>query len=230
MQEPKLHQLKPFLTHLQGHTRVLLLGPLPIRDSVLKKTIKSIDPTLILLIDGGEKHKKKLTKSRQKCTLSLGDGDSSARTSRPSILLNTDKDFSDLTFALYGMQKAKIRWESVGLLGFSNVIEDRPDHFLFNLGSVYNFVKKNPLTIMLDERFLFLPEGENSFNCKGLFSVISLEKTQLKLSGKARYQLPTWTTIDVLSSHGLSNQGRGMIKIAGKKPLIIYLAGTKTSS
>lgn len=231
MQASKVHLLKDFIHFLEGHSRIVLLGPLEIEKKTLRKTIKEISPTLIIFIDGGRKHKNKLTKSELNLTLSIGDGDSAPHSEKLNILLPKEKELSDLSFTLRGMEKSKNIWTKMALLGFCSLTnEKRLDHLLFNLGEVEKFVKKNQISIKMDERFFFFPPGKNSFKYHGTFSLIALMPTSVRISGMVYYQLKNWTKIEALSSKGLSNIASGIVQIDNKKTVIAYLAGSKTNS
>lgn len=222
---PKIRDHK----QLHNGSRILILGPLEINSAELKKSVAQIDPNLIILVDGGSRHKHLLAKSLHKKIKTVGDGDSSLLSM--DLLLPVIKDFSDLAYVLRTLTKAKVKIEKLALFGFSShFLDNRLDHLLFNLSEVEKITGKLKIPIRLDERFLFLPPGKNTVRCQGLFSVMSFSGTNLKLVGKCKYQLKDWTRLPRLSTLGLSNSGSGLIHLECKKPLLLYLAGINLSS
>lgn len=210
---------------LSVHHSVLIMGPLPVSRNQLLKTMSEEKPTAVLFIDGGLTHKKKFSHYKQLLLTSLGDGDS-ARES-PDYLFPTEKEASDLALALMCLKKAGI--QNAVLLGFSGEkIEKRPDHFLFNIGEVCRFVETARKPVRMD-RFLFFPPGSHTFHCRTLFSVFSLQKTRIRLSGKTKYPLKEWTRLFPLSSLGLSNEGKGKIHLENEHVAVVYMAGEKIS-
>lgn len=231
MHASKVHPLKRFIKLLEGHQRLLILGPLDVDEQMIKRALKHSSPTLILYIDGGLIHKNKIPFSKKRVTLSLGDGDSHLIREELSIILPTKKDYSDLAFALSGLLKSKNFWKNITFLGFSSPdVEKRIDHLLFNLGEIEKFVHKRAISVILDEQFLFFPSGKHSFKHQGTFSLIAIRPTLLKISGNAEYKLNNWTELKALHSKGLSNVANGLVSIQSTKPIIVYLAGRKTIS
>lgn len=227
MIKAKIHPIKEIAARLKAHQNVLLIGPLPIREALLRNTVKSIRPTLILFVDGGQKHRKKLLKIWPFQEISLGDGDSGSL--NPDYLLPTEKDFSDLAFAFDCLKKSRAQLKKIGLLGFSGDKDHRRDHFLVNIGETENFVRKIKVPVCMDGSIHFYPAGLHQFKWKGLFSVMTLRKNAIRISGKACYKLAEWTTLQPLSSLGLSNSGAGMIQLESKASVLVYFAGEKIS-
>lgn len=227
MSRPKLHLIKTISSliraRLANHRSVLIMGPLPVRKEILLKTMAELKPSAVLFIDGGLIHKKKFSVYKQLLLISLGDGDSAS--ARPDYLFPAEKDVSDLAIALSCLKKTQV--SKVTLLGFSGSQEElRPDHFLFNLGEVMRFVEAVRFTVQMDQ-FRFFPHGKHQFYCQTLFSVFSLRKTKIRLNGKAKYIVKEWMTLLPLSSHGLSNEGKGKIHLENKHAVAVYMAGEK---
>ena len=207
------------------NTRLMILGPMGVDAKNLKVCIKKLEPTLILLIDGGTKHKSLLTKKEQAITISLGDGDSSKiLSSNFDILLPKEKNYSDLAFAIEIILKSKKYFDKISMMGFINPKQskERIDHLFCNIGIIHKLSMKLSFPILMDEKFLFLPKGVSTINHRGLFSVLSVQKNLLKITGKAKYQLPEWTKLSPLSSLGLSNLAAGKIFIESTRPLVVY--------
>lgn len=233
MPTSKVHPLKNFTTQLQDKCRILVLGPLKIAPKILSIKLKKIKPDLIILVDGALKHRKLLSPAQKKILISIGDGDSLEEIPEAllDIKLPNQKDFSDLSFVLKAICKSKLNINKLELLGFSSQAhEDRTDHLIFNLGEIDRAARSLNKDILMDNQFYFLPKGSHEINHRGLFSIISLSKNQIKLKGLCTYQLPDWTPLAALSSRGLSNIGRGRISIECKKSLIVYFVGTKNNS
>lgn len=229
----KVHPQKHLLKLLEGHSRLLILGPLEIDSSLLQKSIKETKPDLILFIDGGFIHRNSLTKNQLKISLSVGDGDSlpTLQKKELDILLPSKKNFSDLAFVLRALKKSKTPIEKLTFLGFSSMKkEKRIDHLLFNLGEIQKITSAMAIAIRLDETFLFFPPGKHSFRIRGLFSLVTFSRTALKISGSCEYELLKWTHINAFSSLGLSNKGHGLIHLETNKAVLIYLAGSSFSS
>lgn len=233
MPKSKVHPLKILRNHLLEHSRLLILGPLEIDAKMLKKVTRTLKPELILLVDGGIRHRSLLTTRQQQISLSVGDGDSiGEEASVPiDILLPVKKDYSDLEFALNALDRSKNQIKELALFGFSSHSnEKRIDHLIFNLSSIAKVTTRLDIAITLDGRFLFLPPGKKVLNYRGIFSVMALSGTRLKITGKCEYQLPHWTKLGALSSRGLSNKGAGKIVIESKKTLLLYFPGSNFSS
>lgn len=226
----KIHSLKEAETQalrmLVGQKRLLVLGPLDLAQTKIDHVMNRLKPSAIVFVDGGMIHKKKLKVDPKVFFLSVGDGDSTANGLAPDIHLPAEKDLSDLAFVLKCLKK--ISPNEVMFLGFSAKKEARPDHFLFNIGEVEHFAATTKINVQLDQ-FFFIPPGKNQMKISGLFSLFTLVKTSVKLTGKVRYPLISWTTLKPLSSLGLSNEASGRIVIETKKTVILYLAGEKIS-
>lgn len=228
MRETKVHEHeKEIVKKLKGHKKILLIGPLSFSKNLLLEVVGLFKPTIVIFIDGGLIHKKKLKEIASfSSEISLGDGDSGKL--RPDYLLPAEKDFSDLAFALSCLEKSKTRIAQIQLLGLSHINELRPDHFLSNLGELENFVlqKGIPAILYRNElstgRILICPSGKTDFKARSIFSLMTLRKNKIKITGKASYQLKEWTDLPVLSSLGLSNSGTGKVTVESKAPVIIF--------
>ena len=240
MTTTKIHLIKQFQEHIKisfpknstQDERILILGPLDISPLFLKKAIKTCSPTLIILIDGGNSHKSKLTYKEQLMSLTVGDGDSikKEKIKEVDFILPLVKDYSDLSFVMEALGKMKVA--SVNLWGLSSLLrENRYDHLLFNLGALVKLAKTLKIEVTMDGRFIAIPEGKKTLIYRGIFSLIAFSDTFVKIKGDCEYKLPTWTKLSKLSSQGLSNIAFGSpITIESTKPLLIYLVGTKTNS
>lgn len=228
MSQAKLHLIKKISGELRkklaSHRSILVLGPCPVRAPELKKTLTSLKPSAVVFVDGGLIHKKKFSVYKQLLLISMGDGDSTKEV--PDYLFPREKDQSDLMLTLSCLKKTDV--ENLALLGFGGARDSRPDHLLFNIGEVNRFVESRGLPVKMDN-FLFLPAGKHYFTTRNLFSVFSLKKTKIRLSGRVKYALKEWTTLLPLSSLGLSNHGSGKILLENQNVVGLYFPGEKIS-
>lgn len=230
----KVHQVKKASEQLKkimaGFSRFVLLGPLPVSRKVLKEALSGKTATLVIFIDGGQVHQKRIENhlGGPHKFLTIGDDDSrSASGKKTDIRLLPQKDFSDLAFALSGFQK-KQKIEDILLLGFSGRSDKRLDHFLGNLGEVQLLVERIHQKVRMDQ-FLFLPRGCHEINLHGRFSLLSFSPTALSLKGACQYQLEKKTTLQPLSSRGISNEAQGMIQVTTEATAVIYFDGKNMS-
>jgi thiamine pyrophosphokinase len=189
----------------------LLVGPCPCE-------CFSVDSkAFVLFVDGGLKHQKTHYK-KVKNYLSVGDQDSTSL--KCDIVLNPNKDFSDLAFAL-GLLPRKIN--KIYFDGFFPALnlEKRLDHYLCNLGEVYHFVKKRRISAQLNSKMQFLKPGKNKLTLHGTFSIFSFESTKIKITGQAEYTLIKWTNLMSLNSKTLSNFAKGAVTFESPHPLLL---------
>lgn len=227
MKRLKVHSLKQLLHKLEGHSRLLVIGPLQLNSKIVKMSIKELKPDFIIFVDGGLHHKNLFTNKQLRSSFSVGDGDSlliQEEIGSIDVKLPVKKDYSDLAFVLNAIVKLKNEVLGLGFLGFSSPCnEERIDHLIFNLSEVEKITSLLKIRINLDGRFIFLPPGLNKLKLKGIFSVMSFSNTLLKITGKCEYKLEEWSRLKRLSSLGLSNVGKGTIYIECKKSILVYL-------
>ncbi len=147
--------------------------------------------------------------------ISVGDGDS---TDTPlEVQLNPDKDFSDLAFVLRNIPD---HYREIDLAGF---LGGRRDHELFNIGEVHHFLstRKLPTKVRLDSEVIGFSKGQWQFQRYGSFSVLTVAKTLVRITGDCRYACPEFTPFPPMSSLGLSNVGSGTIYIACDGPAFV---------
>ncbi len=204
-------KIKEFKKSLSLAKEVTLIGPL------LKKHPKKIGHPFIF-VDRGANYKKSLFSSAKPgfSAFSVGDGDSSRE--KMDILLPSKKDFSDLKYALDLLPENVIKVNLWGFLG------GRRDHEIINFGEVNNWLLKSKReTLFSFEDKVFATVGDFKKNIKGNFSLIVFGKTRVKIIGNCEYKLIQPKEITPLSSLGLSNFGKGEIKITSKRPFFIFL-------
>ena len=148
---------------------------------------------------------------------SVGDGDSSRVPLDEK--LETKKNFSDLAFVL---QNIPSHFSEIHVLGF---LGHRKDHEIMNLAEVHEFLKKAStwVQVYLDKKIKVLSAGTWNFVIHGNFSLFAFEEISLQLSGACDFPIFPPQSFSARSSHGLSNQGRGEIKIICNNPLFLYL-------
>lgn len=149
--------------------------------------------------------------------IAVGDGDSAECIM--DILLNPDKDFSDLAYTL---SQIPLDFAQLHLSGF---LGGRRDHELFNLGEVYHFLKARPGIgrATFDGKISGYAAGQWEFERHGGFSLAVLENTHLTLTGDVRYSCEHPTRFGTLDSLGLSNVGSGTIYIDCDAPVYVLL-------
>lgn len=104
----------------------------------------------------------------------------------------------------------------------------RRDHELFNLGEAMHFLEEHPEAhiIFYDERgletFHLLGAGLWKFHHIGPFSLGSLKKVAVKLTGNCQYPIPRFRNLLPLSSFGLSNVGAGEVVIESEGPVFVH--------
>jgi len=202
-------------------SKCLILGPGKISKKISERNI-----SYIIFVDGGIKHRHLFPSTIP--SHSIGDNDSNSSKETLETLLDTDKDRSDLFFAL---QKVPHKLQYLELHGF---LFGRADHDLCNLGECYAFSQKTQafLNFYSSKNILMrsiVPISRHEIQYKGLFSICSLIEQDIFLDGDLRYKgqyrlLP-------LSSQGLSNHSSGKIVISKHlAPLIIFYKDDSCSS
>lgn len=156
----------------------------------------------------------------------IGDNDSLMidKIESPHIFkLPIEKDQSDLGHAFNLFQES--RYYKFHLWGF---LGGRRDHELFNLGESFNFLERHQESQMMfygeNGQLLYhiLGAGQWKFAHKGIFSLGTLKKTSVKLTGEVKYSIPRHEVLYPLSSLGLSNVGEGEILLETRGPVFIY--------
>ena len=192
-------KIEEYLSSFQSEI-VNIFGPM------LKKIPEIDDP--IIYVDGGANFK---IADRG---ISLGDNDS--YTGKLDHILPTEKEFSDLSFALKHCQK----FNQVKLYGF---LGGRRDHELMNMGEVHHFLA--PLRnkkVLFDHEIISLSKGKFSIKHDGLFSIFVFESVELTLSGDVKFTVKN-NQLKPFSSQGLSNESTGDIHIETSGPCFIFL-------
>lgn len=145
---------------------------------------------------------------------SVGDGDSA------SVLLDekldAKKDFSDLAYVFSHIPPQIHRITLLGFLG------GRRDHELMNLAESHRMLRDRPGVRVDFENHIFgYSAGTWDLEIKAQFSLFSFEKNHLSLTGECEY--PVQGHFQELSSHGLSNVGRGRIRLSCEAPVFVFL-------
>lgn len=188
---------------------VNILGPMELNKNIIDRSLFTI------VIDGGLNHQVELDNS-----LSLGDQDSSNH--ELDQVIPSEKDFSDLSYGLRHIPNQTEIVNCYGLLG------GRLDHQLCVIGDILDYTKTNKTQFNLYSNMtrsvIILPKGEWNFPYSGNFSVLSLKEQKVKIFGDIKYKLEKeYTHIKPLSSHTLSNEAFGSIKIINEFPISVYL-------
>lgn len=199
-----------FVARLSGATRVTLVGPLH------HETFNPVEPTIF--IDGGARFRS-ADPEKFPC-ISVGDGDSGD--SPLDVKLPAEKDFSDLAFVLRELPDYVKNLRLVGFLG------GRLDHELANLGELHQFLAGRSADARVDmenggRANVIGFNGHLEHKIQGLFSILVLESAEVQITGECRYALNKATTLEPASSHGLSNEGNGLVKLSSSGPAFLFL-------
>ena len=155
----------------------------------------------------------------------VGDADSfSGEVQAPHIYKHeVEKNFSDLALAFGLLQEQ--RHYKLHLWGFMG---GRKDHELFNLGETLDFLDSHHEC----QAFFYGPSGKIEFQLMGagqwkfshtgIFSLGSLKKSTVRLTGACKYQIKKPYVLSTLSSFGLSNLADGEIFLENSGPVFIY--------
>lgn len=158
----------------------------------------------------------------------VGDADSfTGEIHSPHIFRHpTGKDESDLALALRFFDGP--RHYKLHLWGF---LGGRKDHELFNLGEAMKFLSEQQegQVLFYNEHgkiiFHALGSGHWKFTHIGIFSMGTLKKTAVKLTGACQYPISTTSILGPLSSLGLSNQGHGEMTLETEGPVFLCFPG-----
>lgn len=196
------------LEKLQHFDEIIMIGPMFREEHCLKLTSL---PTLF--IDGGAKA---FNQSPAIFKLKIGDGDSTVE--EMDILLAKEKDFTDLHFAL-SIVPPHIR--KIYFYGFQG---GRVDHHFVNFGEIYRFLKtrKTKMEVHIDDQIIAHNEQEREMNIQGLFSLMFLEESVLKIQGECQFNVEESQNVIPLSGHTLSNQGHGSVTITSNNPYFLF--------
>jgi thiamine pyrophosphokinase len=158
----------------------------------------------------------------------VGDSDSLKKIPENTVVfkLPEEKDSSDFSCALKLLDQ-QISY-SLHLWGLSG---GRRDHELFVWGEILAFLELHPESKCIlygptgEVETHFLGSGHWKFQHKGLFSLGSLRKIRVKLTGDVKYPIDAESWLPALSSWGLSNMGTGLIILENEGPAFIHYPG-----
>ena len=195
--------LADYLRRHAANSRITLVGPFA-RHEVAP-------PEPVVFVDRGALYR------RGGDGISIGDGDS--YDGDLDVLLNPDKDYSDLAYVLTRIPES---FEEFHLLGF---LGGRRDHELFNLGEVHRILNDRdaPGTARFDQALVGYSPGSWQFTHHGGFSVGVIEQALVTLRGDCRYRCERPTRFSPLSSLGLSNEAYGTILIETDGCVFVFL-------
>jgi thiamine pyrophosphokinase len=199
-------------SHLKQNTQWVFLGPMG------PSLMAPLQNYPLLCLDGGAHFTNKMD-------LWVGDGDSFTKEVKAEHKFkhSPEKDQSDLALALSLFQdKRPYLFHFWGLLG------GRRDHEMFNLGESLSFLEDHTNTTILfygeNGKIFFELKGQGDWDLDhhGPYSLGTLTKGEILLSGKCRYQISHDLTLTPLSSQGLSNIGLGEMNLKNSHPLFLY--------
>ena len=191
-----------YLDQFDPLSSVTLVGPMANRIEQLTEPV--------IFVDGGSNWRE------GKVGVSVGDGDSSSN--KLDVLLNPEKDFSDLSFALESLGN---RFRQVQLCGF---LGGRADHQLLNYGAVAHFLsaRQSATCVWFEREISAYSTGSWQINVNGVFSLVVFEPTHIELQGDCKYHIPAATMVKPVSSFGLSNEGHGRISLSNSAAVFIF--------
>jgi thiamine pyrophosphokinase len=155
----------------------------------------------------------------------IGDADSYKEKAHANDIfkLPVDKDQSDLAVSLDLFKDPRhYKFHFWGFLG------GRKDHELFNLGESLHFLEQHQECQILfyNEHshltFMLAGAGIWKFTHQGVFSLGTLKKTDVKLTGNVKFPIPKTHPLYPLSSLGLSNVGEGEFQLENHGPVFLY--------
>ncbi|MCB0392242.1 MAG: hypothetical protein KDD58_13200 [Bdellovibrionales bacterium] len=190
-----------YLKQFSNFDKVFLIGPLYSKKQIFKEPVIYVDRG----VNFRNKHK----------GLSVGDGDSSPV--ELDVKLPPKKDYSDLSYALNNLSD---NFNKIFLFGF---LGGRKDHEIINITEAYLFLRnKSQIQIYFDSDVLILSSGEHEIHHHGVFSILTFIENRISLTGHCKYQMDN-RDLKPLSSHGLSNESKGLIQLTNSNPLIVFL-------
>lgn len=172
----------------------------------------------LIAVDGGAHHSPRLD-------IWVGDADSYTEKVNCNHQYKhpVDKNQSDLALALsFFGENLLYKFHFWGFLG------GRRDHEMFNLGEALTYLENHPESQIIfygaDGKISFhlLGAGDWKFQHTGLYSLGTLKKVTVKMTGECKYPIPRSTFVYPLSSLGLSNVGEGTIVLKVDGPIFIY--------
>ena len=174
-------------------------------------------PAAHIAVDGGALVRESIQVRFIASWLAVGDGDSGAETDLLDHVFDQDKDASDLGLALQYVDKSTTHLQAYGFSG------GRPDHQMIVFGCFYRHLQQTQQQILLDQNWLLLAPGQwQGTIAAGTCSIITLEPTQLTLSGDWRWPLQNYQSRP-LDDRLLSNQSGGReLKISHDHPLFLW--------
>lgn len=167
-------------------------------------------------IDGGARFASKLD-------LWLGDGDSAPQLipTPQRIHVPRAKNKSDLACALEILPRHPLTLHLWGFVG------GRKDHELFVIGECLRFLDSSPGSSLSlynagAPLFTLYAAGEWKYDHQGLFSLGAAKEVQVELTGNVLYPISPPSTLEPLSSLGLSNEASGTIHLKNSGPVFLY--------
>lgn len=205
--------LPDFIRAIEKHDFITLVGPL------LGGSHTPERPTIY--VDGGADFSP-AAKSNYP-VFRVGDGDSARGDLDERI--PAQKDYSDLAYVLRALNASVRRIEMLGFTG------GRRDHELANLGEVHHYLSRAKHFSRVDiigkaETIHAFAHGGLELSIEDNFSVMVFESSRVKISGDCEYKFDD--ILQTVSSHGLSNFGRGTVKVESQKPCFVFLPARGT--
>lgn len=199
-------------SHLLQKTEWVFLGPM---GPELPPSFKELP---LLGVDGGANYASSLD-------IWVGDADSFKGKITASHIFRhpEDKDSSDLALGLSLFQEQRhYKFHFWGFLG------GRRDHEIFNLGEAMAFLDQHQecqISFYNNEGkvlYYIVGAGLWKFSHQGLFSLGTIKKQSVRLTGACKYPIEKPAIIPPLASFGLSNQGHGEMELETDGPVFVH--------
>ena len=219
-------KLDNFLRKITDKQSLIILGPTNLSEKDLDNLQSLESDTPMLIIDGGLNHIDQLSSLKQYPIFTIGDNDSNKTERLPDILLEVQKDFSDLSCGLSLISDVSTENPlKVTMLGF---LGGRLDHEIINLGEISSFLKstKSKCDIYISNKVISTNQNTLTIDTHKSFSVISFHDVKLTITGECEFTLPKSINLSSLSSRALSNKGFGKVTIKSNDVFFVILNET----
>lgn len=198
------------------HPQALVVGPLieSAQKKHLQNTVSHFSGPVILL-DGALN----AFETKPQKVLAVGDGDSCHEEKRAwlDVVLPTNKDQSDLAYALENhLPKELSCLYTLGLRG------ERLDHEMLNFGEITHFLtKRNQLFVSLERGLWAFAPGTYLLQLQGGFSLLPFLPGKVSLRGMIDFPLKS-RPLETMKSLGLSNRAFGEFELETERALLFY--------
>lgn len=203
---------------ISGHQQpqALLVGPLieEAQKNQLQNKVSYFSGPVILL-DGALN----AFETKPQNALAVGDGDSCQAEKKAwlDVVLPTDKDQSDLAYALENHLPQQLSCLlTLGLRG------ERLDHEMLNFGEISHFLSdRSQLFVSLERGLWAFAPGKYQLQLQGGFSLLPFLPGRVSLQGMIDYPLDSHP-LKAMKSLGLSNRAFGEFELETEQAILFY--------